>query len=92
MNHSLVFRCLLMVVALLTAGRLATAQERVDLPTRPGVTQPVYVTANPTPRASMILFPGGSGVVAQVRNNFLLRVAPKIRRAGNDGCRDRHSL
>jgi predicted alpha/beta-fold hydrolase len=78
MNHSLILRCLPIVLALLAAGRLAKAQERVDLPTRPGVTQPVYVTANPTTRASVILFPGGSGVVAQVRNNFLLRVAPKF--------------
>jgi alpha-beta hydrolase superfamily lysophospholipase len=65
-------------VAVLTAARLATAQERIDLPTQPGVTQPVYITAAPAPRASLILFPGGSGVVAQVRNNFLLRVVPKF--------------
>ena len=68
------------IVALcaLIAGRPAASQERVDLPTRPGVTQPVYITAAPSPKASVVLFPGGSGVVAQVRNNFLLRVAPRF--------------
>jgi hypothetical protein len=30
-----------------------------DLPSRPGVTAPVYVTAAPTPRESVILFPVG---------------------------------
>jgi alpha/beta superfamily hydrolase len=68
------------IVALfaLIAGRPAVAQERVDLPARPGVTQPVYITAAASPKASVVLFPGGSGVVAQVRNNFLLRVAPRF--------------
>jgi dienelactone hydrolase len=42
------------------------------------VTQPVYITAAPAPKASLILFPGGGGVVVQVRNNFLLRVAPQF--------------
>jgi pimeloyl-ACP methyl ester carboxylesterase len=71
---------LLAIIALLLVigGRTAVAQERVDLPTRPGVTLPVCVTAAPTPKASIILFPGGSGVVVQVRNNFLLRVAPQF--------------
>jgi hypothetical protein len=55
------------------------AQERTDLPTRPGVTQPVYITAVPAPSASVILFPGGSGIFAQVRNNFLLRRPPLCR-------------
>jgi alpha-beta hydrolase superfamily lysophospholipase len=37
-----------------------------------------YITATPTPKASVILFPGGSGVVVHERNNFLLRVAPQF--------------
>ncbi len=71
---------LLAIIALLPLirGQTAVAQERVDLPTRPGVTLPVYITAAPTPKASVILFPGGSGVIVQVRNNFLLRVAPQF--------------
>lgn len=68
----------IIALLLLIGGRAAVAQERVDLPTRPGVTQPVYITAAPAPKASVILFPGGSGVVVQVRNNFLLRVAPQF--------------
>ena len=58
-----------------TFGAGAMAQERIELPTRPGITQPVLFTAAPSPVASVILFPGGSGVIANVRNNFLLRVA-----------------
>jgi pimeloyl-ACP methyl ester carboxylesterase len=68
----------LVALLMLIAGRTAVSQERVDVPTRPGVTQPVYITAAPAPKASVILFPGGSGVVVQVRNNFLLRVAPQF--------------
>ncbi len=59
-------------------GRAAMAQERIDLPSRPGVTETVYLTAAAQPIASVILFPGGSGAVAVVRNNFLLRVAPQF--------------
>jgi predicted alpha/beta-fold hydrolase len=68
----------IVALLLLIGGRMAVAQERVDLPTRPGVTPPVYITAVPAPKASVILFPGGNGVVVQVRNNFLLRVAPQF--------------
>lgn len=59
----------------MTFGGSAMAQERIELPTRAGITQPVLFTAAASPVASVILFPGGSGVVANVRNNFLLRVA-----------------
>jgi pimeloyl-ACP methyl ester carboxylesterase len=60
----------------------AAAQERVDLPSRPGVTEPIYLTTVANPRASVILFPGGIGLVAKVRANFLLRVAPRFVAAG----------
>jgi hypothetical protein len=53
----------------------ASAQEQINLTTRPGITQPVYFTLARSPVASVILFPGGSGVVSAIRNNFLLRVA-----------------
>ncbi len=66
----------LFLLAALGGG--AAAQERIDVPTRPGVTQPVYFTASPSAVASVILFPGGNGVVASVRNNFLLRVADRF--------------
>ena len=60
----------------------AVAQERVDLQPRPGVTEPVYLTAVANPRASVLLFPGAAGVYTQSRSNFLLRVAPRFTAAG----------
>jgi hypothetical protein len=73
----------LVALCLATAiSRMAGAQERVDLPTRPGVTQPIYLTVARSPWASVVLFPGGSGVVSAVRNNFLIRVAPRFAASG----------
>jgi len=46
------------------------------------VTQPIYLTAARNPVASAILFPGGSGIVSAVRNNFLLRVVGDLAAAG----------
>jgi predicted alpha/beta-fold hydrolase len=60
----------------------ASAQERVDLTTRPGIIQSVYFTAAPSAVASVILFPGGIGVVARVRNNFLSRVVGRFSAQG----------
>lgn len=71
---------ILCIAALL--GNSASAQERIDLPTRPGITQWVFFTAAPSAVATVILFPGGSGVVANVRNNFLLRVAGRFSAQG----------
>jgi hypothetical protein len=65
-----------LVVAVFGGGALA--QERIALPTRPSVTQPVLFTAARAPVASVILFPGASGAVASVRQNFLLRVADRF--------------
>ncbi len=61
---------------LLTLSALsASAEERIELHTRPGIVQPIFfIAAAAAPTASVILFPGGSGVVAEVRENFLLRV------------------
>jgi pimeloyl-ACP methyl ester carboxylesterase len=70
-----------LAIWLLLAGT-AVAQERVDVPSRPGVTEPVYLTAVANPKASVLLFPGGIGLVAKVRGNFLLRVAPRFVAAG----------
>lgn len=72
-------RRIALVLFLVTAlGGGAVAQERIELPTRPGITQPVLFTAAQSPVASVILFPGGSGVVANVRQNFLLRIANRF--------------
>jgi pimeloyl-ACP methyl ester carboxylesterase len=72
----------LIILTLLASAATAKAQQRVDLPSRPGVTEPIYVTEVPSPKANIILFPGGNGLVAAVRNNFLLRVAPRFVAAG----------
>jgi alpha/beta superfamily hydrolase len=61
---------------------MATAQERVDLPSRPGVIQPIFLTGARSPWASAVLFPGGSGSVSAVRNNFLIRAAPRFAALG----------
>lgn len=60
----------------------AWTQETINLPTRPGVTQPVYLTVAHNPVASAILFPGAAGVVSMERNNFLIRVAGDFAAAG----------
>lgn len=60
----------------------AFAQERIDLPLHPGVTQPVYATLAARPAASLVLFPGGDGVYMTAQKNFLLRIAPDLVRQG----------
>jgi alpha/beta superfamily hydrolase len=80
------------VVALLavTAGLPAHAgEEFVQLPTRPGVTQPFWLVAPPgKPVASLILFPGGEGVLGAdehhplTNNNFLVRTRDKFAAQG----------
>jgi len=64
---------LLAALTLLTAGR-AAAEDRVVLQTRPGVTQPILFLPAASPVASVVLFPGGVGVIANEPGNFLLRV------------------
>jgi hypothetical protein len=70
----------LLFLALLLITPRAEAEERVDLPTRPGVTEPIYITATSSPVATAILFPGGNGVYADMRQNFLVRVVPDLAR------------
>lgn len=67
---------------LLLLPHTALAQGRIDIPSRPGVIQPVYLTPAAKPTATVVLFPGGTGVVAAVRNNFLLRVGPSMAQQG----------
>ncbi|MGH7007885.1 MAG: hypothetical protein ACRED7_05750 [Stellaceae bacterium] len=64
---------LLAFVAMLAAGR-ALAEDRIELHSRPGVVQPILYAPASAPIASVVLFPGGRGVIAEVQNNFLLRV------------------
>ncbi len=71
-----------LLTLLLLLPLAARAQERIDVPTRPGVTDTVYWTPVAKPTGTAVLFPGGSGVVSAVRNNFLLRVAPRFTEQG----------
>jgi hypothetical protein len=72
----------LLVALCVGPAAAALAQEHIDLPSRAGVTQPIYVTAGRGAFASAILFPGSTGVVRYVRNNFLIRVAGDFASAG----------
>ena len=38
------------------------AEEKTDLPTRPCVTQPIYVSLGARAAATIILFPGSNGM------------------------------
>jgi hypothetical protein len=71
-------RCVLLPLLLVAGVAAARAEEAINLPTRPGVTQPILFTAVAHPAASVILFPGGYGLVRVVRGNFLIRVAPNF--------------
>jgi hypothetical protein len=69
------YRRIIPLVGLLAlTGRHAAAEISVNLLGRPGVTQPLLYQAAASPIASVILFPGGSGVITQIEGNFLLRV------------------
>lgn len=70
-------RAMLLGLLLLLSAH-ALAEDRVDLPTRPGVTVPLYTTFNPQASTTLILFVGGNGVLSEVSNNFLLRIKPKL--------------
>lgn len=74
---SVVTRGIVAILVLLQIGT-ARAEELFNLPTRPGVTQPIYATTTAAPAATLLLFPGGIGVVSRVRNNFLIRTVPKF--------------
>jgi hypothetical protein len=69
----------------------AHAAERVEtIPTRPGVTQGLYIVdAKGTPWATAILYVGGNGAMALnergptvLKGNFLLRIAKRLSAAG----------
>ena len=59
-----------------------SAAVRVELQSRPGIVQPVLFTAANAPVASVILFPGGNGVLGGLSNNFLVRVSGRIAASG----------
>ncbi len=71
-------RGLLLLALLVAVGLAARAEETINLPTRPGVTQPILFTGVAHPAASVILFPGAFGLLRAMRNNFLVRTAPNF--------------
>ncbi|MGO8917451.1 MAG: alpha/beta hydrolase [Stellaceae bacterium] len=77
------------LVAVALAAPACAGEEFVQLPTRPGVTQPFWVvTPRDKPVASVILFPGGEGVLGAddhhppTSNNFLVRTRDKFAAQG----------
>lgn len=64
----------LLVFGIVLAASRAAAEDRIELHSRPGIVQPILYVPASAPVASAILFPGGGGAIAGVRNNFLLRV------------------
>ena len=77
------------LLLLACAGPARAGEDLVELPTRPGVTQPFWVTVPPgKPVASLILFTGGPGILGSQRNpvlksnNFLIRTRDKFAAAG----------
>jgi pimeloyl-ACP methyl ester carboxylesterase len=75
---SRVLRFLLLPVLIVAVGGAARAEETINLPTRPGVTQSILFTGVAHPAASLILFPGNFGLIRAVRGNFLIRVVPNF--------------
>src|SRR5271154_4449061 len=72
----------LIAAVLLVLPAVAQAEESTVLQPRPGVTEEVLYTIVTGAPASVILLPGGGGVLASVRNNFLLRVRGQITQQG----------
>jgi len=79
----------LLLAALAGAPAAQAGEDLIQLPTRPGVTQPFWLLAPAgTPVASVILFSGGSGILGSERNpvlksrNFLIRSRDKFAAAG----------
>jgi len=77
------------LLALVAGGASACAEELIQLPTRPGVSQPFWLLTPPgKPVASVILFTGGPGILGSQRNaqlksnNFLIRSRDKFAAAG----------
>ncbi len=64
-------------IAVCAIGR-ASADDRIDLPSRPGVVQPILFRAASSPVASVVLFPGAGGAISATQGNFLLRVRDRF--------------
>lgn len=77
------------LLALFAAAPARADEQLIQLPTRPGVTQPFWVLTPPgQPVASVILFTGGSGILGSAHRpvlngkNFLIRMRGSFAAAG----------
>ena len=62
------------LLAIVSVIAPAAAEEKLTLPTRGGVTETVLFDAAPQPVASIVLFPGGNGIISEEPENFVLRI------------------
>jgi pimeloyl-ACP methyl ester carboxylesterase len=60
----------------------ASAEDRISLPSRPGVTVAILYQPAPAPVASVVLFAGGNGALAGLNGNFLMRVRGAFAKQG----------
>src|SRR5450432_360348 len=73
--------CLVLLLAWLPLAFAQIAEQAVDVPTRPGVTQRMLVLSPASPKAAVVLFAGGhgglqlgpDGSIQWGRGNFLVR-------------------
>ena len=77
------------LLLLVVAGRAVAGEELIQLPTRPGVTVPFWLKTPPdTPVASVVLLPGGNGLLYSAHKpqpssrSFLVRSRDKFAAAG----------
>ena len=81
MKRLLAFCCLTLSIGLCQSAFSQVPQKVIDIPTRPGVTQRFLSLAPESPKAAVILFPGGHGGLQILPNgsvkwgegNFLVR-------------------
>jgi pimeloyl-ACP methyl ester carboxylesterase len=60
----------------------AGAEESVTLAPRPGVSEAMLIDLKDHAPATVLLLPGGGGVISAVQNNFLMRVRGRFSAAG----------
>jgi hypothetical protein len=70
------------LAALFVPADAARSDDRIDIPTQPGVTLPILYDAVDKPSASVILFVGGDGKLTDQAGTFLLRVRYQFVLAG----------
>ena len=74
MSRRLLFAAALLATLAVVAAQRASAEDRLSLPSRPGVTVALWFQAAAAPVASVVLFAGGNGAIDGLGGNFLIRV------------------